>query len=159
MSNVSNQAKALAGKYLLFEVTGVKYAIPVTSVREIIRVCGISPTREMELPFIGILNLRGRVMPVFDLRRKFGATNPEPATENAQIVVQFKPRPDQVQVYVSLIVDAVDAVGQFKEGEIESLADAERSYVIGRGKNEQKEALILDLPALIGPVPACTNTK
>jgi len=63
---------AAAGKYLTFTLAGETYGIPVLAVREIIRLCPITPVANMPPHVRGVINLRGRVIPLVDLRVRFG---------------------------------------------------------------------------------------
>ena len=69
----SKTAKAeIAGKYLTFALGAESYGIAVLKIREIIRMCEITPVPEMPAHVRGVLNLRGKIIPVIDLRRRFG---------------------------------------------------------------------------------------
>ena len=62
---------AKAGRYLTFTLGGESYGLPVLNVREIIRLCPITPVPRMPAHVKGVINLRGTVIAVFDLRAKF----------------------------------------------------------------------------------------
>ena len=59
------------GKYLTFTLAHESYGIPVLKVREIIRLCPITPVANMPEHVKGVINLRGKVIPLVDLRAKF----------------------------------------------------------------------------------------
>ena len=73
MSDQSNNASALAGqRYLSFSLGSEDYAIPLLSVKEVIAVPEITPIPFTPSHFLGIMNLRGQVISIIDLRSKLG---------------------------------------------------------------------------------------
>src|SRR5262245_16135800 len=66
------QASALAGKYLAFALGQEEYGLPVLKVREIIKVMDITQVPQVAAHVRGVINLRGKVIPIIDLRLKFG---------------------------------------------------------------------------------------
>ncbi|HEY0943849.1 MAG TPA: chemotaxis protein CheW, partial [Opitutaceae bacterium] len=100
-----------AGKYLTVVIAREAYAIAASDVREIIRFQKITPVAQMPDAVKGVIDLRGRVVPVVDLRARFGFT--ADSTERICIVVvRFEAEPG-LFVPMGLIVDAVDAVEHF----------------------------------------------
>ena len=77
-----------AGKYLVFTLSGERYAVPVLAVREIIRLCPITPVATMPPHIRGVINLRGRVIPLIDLRVRFGLSAPPDHDRTCIIVTQ-----------------------------------------------------------------------
>ena len=67
-SNPAVRSEALPGRYLTFTLGRESYGVPVLSVREIIRLCPITPVPQMPAHLRGVINLRGKVIPVLDLR-------------------------------------------------------------------------------------------
>ena len=65
-----------AGKYLTFILGGGAFGIPILKVREIIRLLDITPIPRMPEYVRGVINLRGKIVPVIDLRMKFGLPTP-----------------------------------------------------------------------------------
>src|SRR5262245_47412166 len=74
------------GKYLTFNLGNEEYGLPVMKVREIIKVMDITQVPQVAAHVLGVINLRGRVIPVIDLRRKFGFAA-EAYTERTCIIV------------------------------------------------------------------------
>ena len=68
----SHAPAALPGKYLVITIGGESYGIPVTKVRQIVRLLPITPVADMPPHVRGVINLRGRIVPLVDLRRRFG---------------------------------------------------------------------------------------
>src|SRR6266700_4796919 len=101
----STKGSLFAGKYLTVALDNEAYGIAVLKVREIIRMQKITPVPQMPGFVKGVINLRGRVIPVVDLRVKFGL-KAEFAERTCIVVVQVKLHTDQI-VQMGLIVDSV----------------------------------------------------
>ena len=69
-SELKTQILPKAGKYLNFQLASEKYSCSVTQVSEIIRLCPITKVPRMPDYFLGMINLRGKIIPVIDLRLK-----------------------------------------------------------------------------------------
>lgn len=81
-------AQARPGKYLTFRLGGALYGLPVLTVREIIRLLPITPVATMPAHVRGVINLRGKVIPVVDLRTRFGLTTTPDNDRTCIIVTQ-----------------------------------------------------------------------
>jgi purine-binding chemotaxis protein CheW len=108
----------LAGKYLTFRLATESYAIPVLDVREIIRHTDIRRVPQMPPHIKGVINLRGKIIPISDLRLRFGMPDTEVTELTCIIVVQVNAAAGQ-QVLMGLIVDAVEAVMQIHARDLE----------------------------------------
>ena len=139
---------ALAGKYLTIGLGTEAYGIPVLRVREIIRLQKITPVPQMPDYVKGVINLRGRVIPIVDLRVKFGVAA-EFADRTCIVVVQVQLAADQT-VPMGLIVDRVEEVANLSAAEIEPAPDfgakLSTEYMLGlaKGKGQVKTLLNLD---------------
>jgi purine-binding chemotaxis protein CheW len=134
---------ASPGQYLTFLLNAQLYGVPVASVREINRVIEVTPIPQTPPFVVGVINLRGRVIPVIGLRQKFGL----PATENSKetCIIIIEASTGQVGV----IVDAVRSVVDLSEKQIEatpSLGDAAiESVIMGLGKIDDKVMILVDV--------------
>src|ERR1043165_4521230 len=115
-SPASTAASSLAGKYLTVVLENEAYGIGVLKVREIIRMQKITPVPQMPTFVKGVINLRGRVIPVVDLRVKFGL-KAEFADRTCIVVVQVR-LPNEQVVLMGLIVDSVEEVVNLTPEEI-----------------------------------------
>jgi purine-binding chemotaxis protein CheW len=97
-----------AGKYLTFALDDEHYGVPVLKVREIIKVLHITTVPQMPPHVKGVINLRGKVMPVVDLRLKFGLPARDYTDRTCIIVVDLAAR--QRTVLMGVIVDTVSDV-------------------------------------------------
>ncbi|MCS7089617.1 MAG: chemotaxis protein CheW [Verrucomicrobiota bacterium] len=114
----ANTLAKLAGKYLTFRLGNEGYAIPVLDVREIIRHTDITPVPHMPTHVKGVINLRGKIIPVTDLRLRLGL--PEaPVTDVTCVIVVQVPGVNQQPILMGLIVDAVEAVVQIHTRDLE----------------------------------------
>lgn len=152
--NVPAPASAsLAGKYLTVVLDQEAYGIAVLKVREIIRLQKITPVPQMPAFVKGVINLRGRVIPVVDLRVKFGVTAGF-GERTCIVVVQVKLPGDQV-VQMGLIVDSVEEVVTLQAGEIEPTPDfgakIDTAYLLGMAKVNGAVKTLLDIDRVVAP--------
>jgi purine-binding chemotaxis protein CheW len=146
-------ASTLAGKYLTVVLDNEAYGIAVLKVREIIRMQKITPVPQMPGFVKGVINLRGRVIPVVDLRVKFGL-KAEFAERTCIVVVQVKLPTEQV-VQMGLIVDSVEEVVTLTKEEIEPTPDfgtkVDTSYLLGMAKVKGQVKTLLDIDRVVAP--------
>ena len=121
-------------KYVTFTLGQESYGLPVLHVREIIRICPITPVPNMPPHVRGVINLRGTVIAVLDLRAKFSMA-PVPAGERACIIVLQLGLTSTRPTLIGIIVDAVEEVIQLANSEIEPCPDFGGStasqYILG----------------------------
>lgn len=141
-----------AGKYLTVVLDNEAYGIAVLKVREIIRVQKITPVPQMPDFVKGVINLRGRVIPIVDLRVKFGL-KAEFGERTCIVVVQVK-LPTEVVVQMGLIVDSVEEVVNLPGEEIEPTPDfgakIDTTYLLGMAKVKGQVKTLLDIDRVIG---------
>lgn len=143
----SRSRSELAGKYLNFRLDEKYYAFPLLKVREIIRLTDITPVPRTSEYIRGIINLRGKIIPVFDLRRRFGI-HPIPDTSISCIIVV-----DVDDIEVGVVVDSVAQVAVFSSDEIERAPafsqNEQTNYILGIGKCPSYVTLLLDIQYLL----------
>src|SRR5277367_2946862 len=110
-----------AGKYLTFILDGGAYGIPILKVREIIRLLEITPIPRMPDYVRGVINLRGKIVPVIDLRMKLGL--PNPVTTNRTCIIVTHITVAGGSKLMGLIVDALEEVYQINAEDIEPAPD------------------------------------
>ncbi len=149
----STVSTALAGKYLTVVLDNEAYGIAVLKVREIIRLQKITPVPQMPSFVKGVINLRGRVIPIIDLRVKFGL-KAEFAERTCTVVVQVK-LPSEQNVQMGLIVDSVEEVVTLNAGEIEPTPDfgakIDTTYLLGMAKVKGQVKTLLDIDRVVAP--------
>jgi len=136
-----------AGKYLTFKLAEEEYGLEILKVREIM---GLMPvTRVPQTPaFVrGVINLRGKVIPVVDLRMKFGMPCIEDTEETCIIVVDVA-RKGQV-TNMGIVVDRVEEVLDISGNDIEDTpslgAGVNTDFILGMGKVGDKVKMLLDI--------------
>ena len=107
----------LEGKYLTFTLANEDYGLEILKVREIIGMLDITAIPQAPTFFKGVINLRGRVIPVVDLRLKFGLPSMEYGERTCVIVVEVKTEMGSVQMGV--VVDTVSEVVNVNGADIE----------------------------------------
>src|ERR1700712_169774 len=108
---------AAPGKYLTLVLDREAYGVPVKKVREIIRLEKITPVPLLPAYMKGVINLRGRVIPVMDLRLKFGL--PAHCDERTCIIVVHVTGGSDAPVVMGMMVDSVEEVVNLLSDQIE----------------------------------------
>lgn len=129
-------------KYICFSLGHEEFAIPLLSVREVLGVPPTTPIPQAPSYFIGIMNLRGSVISVMDLRQKLGI-KPVPSDETGVIIL------DLGDYYLGVVVDSVNSVQSLEENEISEkpVMDNQKSYeyISGVFRKENKLVLLVDI--------------
>lgn len=149
----SAASTSLAGKYLTVVLENEAYGIGVLKVREIIRMQKITPVPQMPMFVKGVINLRGRVIPIVDMRVKFGL-KADFAERTCIVVVQVK-LPNDATVQMGLIVDSVEEVVTLNANEIEPTpefgAKINTEYILGMAKVKGAVKTLLDIDRVVAP--------
>jgi purine-binding chemotaxis protein CheW len=144
-------ATALAGKYLTVLIDTEAYGIMVVKVREIIRLQKITHVPQMPGFVRGVINLRGRVIPIVDLRVKFGLKAQD--AERTCIVVVQVALPGGVSAPMGLIVDSVEEVSTLAANQIEPTPDfgvrIDSAYLLGMAKVNGHVKTLLDIDRVV----------
>jgi purine-binding chemotaxis protein CheW len=130
-----------------FRVGTETFGVPITCVHEIVRVPEITNVPDSPDFVEGVINLRGKIVSVVDLRKRFGETQSAPDKKNRVIVV------DSEGKLVGLIVDAASEVMKIPHSEIEPppriFSDSESGYVTGVGKLKDRLVILVDLKRVL----------
>ena len=130
-----------------FRIGEETFGVRIGSVREIVRVPEITAVPNAPDTIEGVINLRGKIIPVMDLRKRFGQTETQPDKKNRILVVELDNK------LVGLIVHSASEVLKIPPSEIESpssvFADSESSYVTGVGKLKGRLIILLDISKLL----------
>jgi purine-binding chemotaxis protein CheW len=147
----STKGSLFAGKYLTVALDNESYGVAVLKVREIIRMQKITPVPQMPEFVRGVINLRGRVIPVIDLRVKFGLKAAF-AERTCIVVVQVK-LPSNQSVQMGLIVDSVEEVVNLSGPDIEPTPDfgtrIDTGYILGMAKIKGAVKTLLDIDRVV----------
>jgi purine-binding chemotaxis protein CheW len=136
-----------AGQYLTFQLANRAYGVPIASVREINRMTEITPVPKTPVYLSGVMNLRGKIVPVVDLRIKLGLEVQGPTRSTCIVVIESEGR------LMGVIVDAVSSVIELSAAQVEPAPELGEStrlrYVIGMGKYEDDLVILLDVAATL----------
>jgi purine-binding chemotaxis protein CheW len=137
-----------AGMYLTFSLAEETYGVEILKVREIIGMMDITSVPRAPVHVRGVINLRGKVIPVIDLRMRFSLPTVEATDETCIIVVMVG------NVEMGVIVDKVCEVLDILNDEIEDApsfgATVDTSFILGMGKSEGKVTILLDITRVLG---------
>jgi purine-binding chemotaxis protein CheW len=135
------------GKYLTFTLAEEEYGIGILKVKEIIGIMGITTVPQTPDYVKGVINLRGKVIPVADLRLKFGMEAMEYTERTCIIVVEIEE--DKRKIQMGIVVDAVSEVMNIKAGDIEDTPNfgsrLNTEYILGMAKIGGKVKILLDI--------------
>lgn len=138
------------GKFLTFSLGKESYGLGILQVREIIRLPEITQVPCMPAYMRGVINLRGKVVPVADLRAKFGLSNDAQGERTCVIVVELAARG---KTLMGLMVDAVEEVSNIPAGDIEPTPDfgirLNTNYILGMAKVKGGVKTLLDIDKVI----------
>lgn len=141
-------AIAAPGKYLTFTLGQESYGVPVMAVREIIRLCPITPVATMPPHVRGVINLRGKVIPLIDLRLRFGLSAAEEHDRTCIVVTQVASAAGGTRPY-GVIVDGVEEVAHFTAADIEPPPDfggaVDARFITGMAKAASGVKVLVDL--------------
>ena len=129
-------------RLLVFNLGNERYAVPLLKVKEVIGKTTITPVPRTPEYFKGMMNLRGQVISVIDLRSKF-SINPNETLETAIIILDLSP------LAIGIIVDGIEAVVTTVAGEImpppSITSDIDSRYIVGVTKSKDRLILLLDI--------------
>ncbi len=142
----------LEGKYLTFALGNEEYGVGILKVREIIGIMEITSVPHTPTYIKGVINLRGRVIPVLELRVKFEMEPLEYTDRTCIIVVEIDGPSGQIQV--GMLVDSVSEVLHIVSEEIEPPpafgTTKNLEYIMGIGKIKGQVKILLDVDHVIG---------
>ena len=148
---VNNGPASSAGKYLSFRLAKEDFAIDVHNVREIMGIQEITAVPQSPVYVKGVMNLRGKAIPVIDLRLKFGLPDTEYTPRTCIVVVQVETMDGQI--LMGTIVDGVSEVLSLQSGDIANTPDfgdgTAAPYVLGMAKIKGKVKTLLDINMLL----------
>ena len=157
LQDTDNQAAA--GKYLTFFLQGGNYGIPITKVREIIAVQPITALPRMPSAVRGVINLRGKIIPVVDLRSGLGLHAAAHDRATCIIVLDVEVT-DQNASHIGCIVDAVSEVVDVQSQELQdppsigshtagSRSRSESILALAKREEDDHVVTLLDMPSIL----------
>ena len=137
----------LGGKYLTFFLAGEEYGIEILKVHEIIGLMPITRVPRTPAFMRGVINLRGKVIPIVDLRLKFGMAPDESTRKTCIIVVRVS------GIEMGIIVDQVSEVVDVGNQDIDPTpsfgVELDTDYILGIGKSQGKIRILLNIDRIL----------
>ncbi len=151
MGQVIKAAAIKTGKYLTFTLKEEEYGIGILRVKEIIGMMPITSVPKTPGFVKGVINLRGKVIPVIDLRLKFNMGKIPYTDRTCVIVVEIDS--ESGMVLIGIVVDAVSEVLNIREEEIEDSPSfgtkLNTDYILGMAKMEGGVKILLDIDKVL----------
>ncbi len=139
------------GKYLTFTLAGEEYGIGILKIKEIIGMLPVTSVPKTPAFVKGVINLRGKVIPVLDLRLRFGIEEIEYTERTCIIVVEVEGPVGRVEI--GIVVDSVSEVLNIKGTEIEDTpafgTKLDTSFILGMAKMEGGVKILLDIDCVL----------
>jgi purine-binding chemotaxis protein CheW len=136
-----------SGKFLTFFLAGEEYGVEILKVQEIIGLLPITRVPQTRKFMRGVINLRGKVIPIFDARIKFGMPAVEGTNKTCIIVVHIR------GVEIGVIVDRVSEVVDIPEGDVEPPpsfgSGYNTEYILGIGKTQGRVKILLNIDRML----------
>jgi len=147
MSQVGTSGADREGKYLTFSLAGEEYGISILKVKEIIGMMTITHVPQTPGYVKGVINLRGKVIPVIDLRLKFGIEPIDYMERTCIIVVEISSLSKTIAM--GIVVDSVSEVMNIKNGDIEDTPSfgtkLKTEFILGMAKTGSGVKILLDI--------------
>ena len=138
-------------KYLTFAMDKEEYGIGILKVREIIGMMPVTPVPQTPEHVKGVINLRGKVIPVVDLRLRFGMESIDYTERTCIIVVEIAGQAETV--LIGIVVDSVSEVLNIKGEDVEDTptfgAKLDTDYILGMAKMEGGVKILLDIDRVL----------
>lgn len=139
------------GKYLTFTLAEEEYGIGILKIKEIIGMMPITSVPQTPLFVKGVINLRGKVIPVIDLRLRFGMGEIDYTERTCIIVVEIEGQ--ALTVMIGIVVDSVSEVLNIKNEDIENTptfgTKLNTDYILGMAKMEGGVKILLDIDRVL----------
>jgi purine-binding chemotaxis protein CheW len=151
MAETIDKAVDLAGKYLTFKLSGEEYGLEILKVREIIGLLPITVLPRTPVFVRGVINLRGKVSPVIDLRLKFDMEAAVDTDQTCIIIVDVKGTSGNVQI--GILVDSVLEVLDIKGQDIEDApsfgTNVYTAFILGMAKAKGTVKILLNIEKVL----------
>ncbi len=139
--------ESLSGKYLTFQIEKEEYGIEILKIVEIIKYMEIREIPQTPDFILGLINLRDQVIPIMDLRSRFGISTKPVDEESVIIIIQTS------KVRMGLLVDQVKEVIDIHDENIESTPDfgtaLNTDFILALGKMQHRVTILLDIENVI----------
>ena len=151
-SSNSGNVLVAGGKYLNFHLGAEAYSLPILQVREIIRLSPVTPVPRMPAFVKGVINLRGKIVPVMDLRERLNRLSVEYDERACIVVIQAS-----TSGHFGVIVDSVDDVSNIPQEDIDPPPEfgfeLSTEFIMGVAKTKTEVKIILDIHRVLNVDP------
>jgi purine-binding chemotaxis protein CheW len=139
------------GKYLTFALANEEYGLEILKVREIIGYMDITAVPQTPHYVKGVINLRGQVIPVIDLRTKFGMETAEITEQTCIIVVEIiqNGRKFNTGIVVDSVKEVLDIAGENIEEAPQFDSSVNTDFILGMGKVSESVKILLDIDKVL----------
>lgn len=148
--NSNEETKTESVTFLQFDLGQESYGVKLLSVKEVITVPDVTPLPNGPSYFQGIMNLRGQIISIVDLRKKLGIKSKESIEEEAVVIVDFD------GVSIGLIVDSINRVLSVNLADLVEIPEVQSQvnskFIQGVHRGEDKLTLVLDLAKIFNLV-------
>lgn len=149
--DTKGDVSGLAGKYLTFRLNSEEFGLEIMKVREIIGYMKITPVPQAPAYVKGMINLRGAVIPIIDLRLRFDIEEAPVTDQTCIIVVEIEH--NQTRFMTGLVVDNVSEVHDIEENQIETMQKLDTffhtDFILGICKIGNSVKILLDINKII----------
>jgi len=132
-----------AGRYLCFSLGKEKFGMPLLQVKEVIAHTETTPIPQAPPYFTGVMNLRGQVISIYDLRTKLKVGKPDVTPETTVVILDIN------GLFLGVVVDTVNSVTHFEASAISGPPDHDASvkadYIVGVARQDKELTLLVDL--------------
>lgn len=135
-----------SGKYLTFKLANEEYGVEILKVREINGIMHITAVPQMPAYMKGVINLRGKVIPVVDLRLKFGLEEIEYTEQTCIIVVDVG---KEIGIIVDTVSEVLNVSGENIEPPPAMGGSVDTSFILGMGKVNDTVKILLDVDRVL----------
>ncbi|MDR3011736.1 MAG: chemotaxis protein CheW [Chitinispirillales bacterium] len=143
----------LAGKYLTFKLADEEYGLEILKVREIIGLLPITSLPRTPVFVRGVINLRGKVIPVIDLRQKFELDVTEDTDQTCIIVVDVSGNGQTGSIQIGILVDSVSEVLDIRGEDIEEApafgSSVDTAFILGMAKAKGSVKILLNIERVL----------
>ena len=147
------ETNEIAGKYLTFNLMDEHYGVNVEWILQIIAIPDITTIPKTPQFVRGVINLRGKIIPVMDLRLKFNLPEQEYDDRTSIIVIRIKPEIDRDEIFIGIIVDKVLEVLDIHSNEVEKTpsfgVDFNAEFILGMAKVKNKVVSLLNISKIL----------
>ena len=136
----------LGGKYLTFRLGKVEFGLGILKVREINKIIDITAVPKMPPYMKGVINLRGKVVPVIDLRLKFGLPETPYTDQTCIIIVNVG---HQIGIIVDTVSEVLEIAGEHIDPPPTLSATVDTTFILGMGKVGEAVKILLDVDRIL----------